>query len=430
MANKASIVILLALLIPIPAVGQDLYSERIEAANKDPLEQAEENEEALVESLIEMFAGIQAANASPEGKLYRGTHSKGTCAAGTFEVFDLADDKLRVGLFAKPGSYATRVRVANGASGIFPDTDDDARALSMGVDLGDGRRQDFSMNNDPIFPIDSLRSFTLLIIVSTIQRQVLADLSAEVLKQVYAAELQKALEDGLTEDRAKALAKAQSTPEVIVKSKVGEYLNAEPWRLAAFRKVLALAARLTRKDVFSYRTEVYWSGSAFRYGENQAAKFALSPCEKYSPRSDGQPWAWSEKYPVRHLPADTGPDYLQDDFKEFVTNGDAEVCFNFHVQLLDADKMVLHTEAGDQKLEPWQWIEDTTLDWDEAGAPYSTVGKLTIHRGSIKSAAECDDVKNGYDTMNNALPEHRGLGRLNRARSHVEKASQQRRSSQ
>ena len=153
----------LALLIPTPAYAQDLYSERIEAANKDPLEQAEENEEALVESLIEMFAGIQAANASPEGKLYRGTHSKGTCAAGTFEVFDLADDKLRVGLFAKPGSYATRVRVANGASGIFPDTDDDARALSMGVDLGDGRRQDFSMNNDSIFPIDSLRSFTLLI---------------------------------------------------------------------------------------------------------------------------------------------------------------------------------------------------------------------------------------------------------------------------
>ncbi len=57
------ILILLALLIPIPAVGQDLYSERIEAANKDPLEQAEENEEALVESLIEMFAGIEATNA-------------------------------------------------------------------------------------------------------------------------------------------------------------------------------------------------------------------------------------------------------------------------------------------------------------------------------------------------------------------------------
>ena len=78
----------LALLIPMPVVGQDLYSERIEAANKNPLEQTEENEEALVESLIEIFAGVQAANASPEGKLYRGTHSKGTCAAGTFEVFD------------------------------------------------------------------------------------------------------------------------------------------------------------------------------------------------------------------------------------------------------------------------------------------------------------------------------------------------------
>src|SRR5690606_24771805 len=85
------------------------------------------------------------------------------CVAGEFEVFENLDETYRAGLFAKPARYPARVRFANAASTIVPDYEPDVRAVSMSLDLGNSQKQDFAMNNDPVFPIGNLRDFNFLL---------------------------------------------------------------------------------------------------------------------------------------------------------------------------------------------------------------------------------------------------------------------------
>jgi catalase len=67
--------------------------------------------------------------------------------------------RLAQGLFARPGKYQATVRFANGNSQIQRDKVGDVRACSFAVQLPDGTRQDFSMNNATIFPINDAHAF-------------------------------------------------------------------------------------------------------------------------------------------------------------------------------------------------------------------------------------------------------------------------------
>ena len=127
----------------------------------------------IVASIIAVQAGFADRQRRPLG---RGTHTKGVCVRGTFEVFDLSktiDDpalaaRLARGLYTKPGAYPATVRFANAASTVNPDRKLDVRAMSFAVELPGGvlgpepARHDFSMNNAPTFPIDDVRAFATL----------------------------------------------------------------------------------------------------------------------------------------------------------------------------------------------------------------------------------------------------------------------------
>lgn len=169
-------------------------------------------------------------------------------------------------------------------------------------------------------------------------------------------------------------------------------------------RIQQLGAELTNKEVWSYGTEEYFTGTAFSYGDDRAAKFKFAPC-------DGEV--------ISKTPADAGPDYLQEGLK----NEADDLCFEVYAQFLDADVM---TTKNGEKLEPWQWVEDAGLDWDKAGAPYTDapLAKLTVLHDTILDADDCDHVGNAYNVANNALPEHRALGGINRGRTRVEKSSQ------
>lgn len=131
-----------------------------------PLEVREDYEEQKANII-----GMAFANIASKTKL-RGTHSKGICANATFDVFNSQRNpliptevkhNLKQGLFSKPGSYQARIRFANAFTGIQSDTTPDPRALSIAVDLGNNLRQDFALQNLPIFPLPHLTDFLLIL---------------------------------------------------------------------------------------------------------------------------------------------------------------------------------------------------------------------------------------------------------------------------
>lgn len=283
----------------------------------------------------------------------RGTHSKGTCADAQFVVKDLKAENLPadvrreilVGLFASPGSYPARVRFANAASKVAADTDYDGRALSIAVDLGRGVRQDFVVQNSPIFPIPSLEDFVLL----------LGHVSDPSVFAARPEEEQKRLKYMLG---------------------LGKTFSPSP---------------------SSYLTETYWSGTAFALGETQAAKYAVVPCA-------------SNKAVV----GPTGTNFLAEDLLANLADESASACFDFRVQPLNTTAMV---SPEGRRLESWEWVENPTLEWKEVEAPSYSVATLTLQKKSAYSPEKCDARANAIAVMTNSLPEHRGLGRINRGRS-------------
>lgn len=172
--------------------------------------------------------------ASIAGKSHlRGTHSKGVCAQANFEVKNLDNEtlspeikaRLQTGLFSRPGVYPARLRFANAASKIQPDQDYDGRALSFAVqsDLG---RQDFVVQNSPIFPIPSLSDFVLLI------------------------------------------------KFIDAKSHLETFSEEEQARI----KYMLKKGQTFNPSVKSYVTETYWSGTAYALGEKEAVKYVVTPC--------------------------------------------------------------------------------------------------------------------------------------------------------
>jgi len=131
----------------------------------------------IVRGILTVQARLAARQKRPLG---RGTHTKGICVRGTFEVLDVAAraqdaalaGRLARGLFARPGAYPATVRFANGASQINPDTARDVRAMSFAIDVptgtpGDVTRLDFSMNDAPTFPINDAHAFATLMKVAS-----------------------------------------------------------------------------------------------------------------------------------------------------------------------------------------------------------------------------------------------------------------------
>ena len=79
-------------------------------------------EAADIQEIVWGILHAQARTANAQHRpLMRGTHTKGVCVRGTFEVYDLAQTigdpilrgRLAQGLFAKPGTYPATVRFAN-----------------------------------------------------------------------------------------------------------------------------------------------------------------------------------------------------------------------------------------------------------------------------------------------------------------------------
>ena len=91
--------------------------------------------------------------------------------------------------------------------------------------------------------------------------------------------------------------------------------------------------------------------------------------------------------------------------------------FDFGLQFLDTKRMTYWGKRRDANF----WIENASVEWNEAEAPFHTVARLTL---LSKSQLRPDEGEATYfDVTGNSTPDSTPVGSINRARQPSEVAS-------
>lgn len=339
-------------------------TEQMEFERKLPTEQAD---------IADIVAGILAVQTQFAQKqkrpLGRGTHTKGVCVRATFEVLDVAADvkdpvlaaRLARGLFARPGVYPATVRFANAASTIRPDPKPDVRALSFAVEVPAGVFGPQPVRLD--YSMNNAPTFPI------------NDAHA------FAAFMRVQGADG-------ALGHLRALFSLSFKDLLG------------FFQTAVRGIRQERTPLQPYQRTRYWSNVPFLHGDDEAIKYSAIPAIENVGELVGK-----------------GPSVLRDELLRHVDQDASQASFDFALQLLEPARMT----AGGQMREPSYWVENAAVEWPDGQAPFHTVGRLTLLPKSALPQAECDAWS--IDVTEHALPGHRPIGSINRARWVAEAAS-------
>jgi hypothetical protein len=327
-------------------------SERNLAAEKSDIEE-------IVEKVLLMQADAAARQHRPLG---RGTHVKGVCAQAQFEVFDVAVGRdrglaarLAKGMFAKPGVYPAVVRFANADPNINSDFKPDVRSLSFSVDL---------------------------------TRNGTAVLDANVGRQDFSMQNSPTLP---INDTGAFLA----TMKLLTAPNAGAGLWSLPFRdkLRVVR-TLVLAQLQARQAIKPYQQLRHWSTVPFRHGPSDVVKYSATP----SPDNPACPLQRRN------------PKGLQDELIRHLNEDSKMSGFDIGLQFLDADRMTYWGQRRDATF----WMENASVEWNEAEAPFHTVARLTL---LSKSQLRLDVGEATYfDVTVNSTPDSTPLGSINRAR--------------
>lgn len=297
--------------------------------------------------------------------LGRGTHTKGVCVRATFEVFDLSQsvsdpvlrERLTHGLFAQPGKYPATVRFANGQDRVLPDSKPDVRALSFSVEVGEGA------DGEP-----QRRDFTM----------------------------NNATTFPWNDAHGFAVFVRVSTASGFL-GRLKAFLTLSPADLWNVVTTLARIVRQMKKPSLPYQAMRYWSTVPYLHGPDEAIKYSAIP---------------SQDNP-RRLPA-PGPGMLRQELLRHVAEDDRMSSFDFGLQLLEPDRM---RHRGRRRPAPF-WVENASVEWKEAEAPFYVVGRLTLEKASQLSESEC--AAQYIDVSSNRAPDSRPIGSINRARWYPE----------
>lgn len=326
-------------------------------------------EKADIDEIAEKSLLMQKNAATAQHRsLCRGTHASGVCVRAQFEIFDAAAGRaselaarLAKGIFARPAVYPAVVRFGNADSNINSDFKPDVRSLSFSVDLGPDGASPAGGSSRQDF---SMQNATTLPI----------------------------------NDSPAFLA----TIKVLTASNPVAGLWSLPFKdkLKVVR-TLALAELQVRQKIRPYQQLRYWSTVPFRHGPHDVVKFSAIP----SPDNAAHPLQRSN------------PKGLQDELVRHITEDDQMSWFDFAVQFLDTARMKYWGKPRDASF----WIENASVDWSEAEAPFHRVARLTLLRNSQLSSEESDVVY--FDVTGNSTPDSTPVGSINRARCPAEVAS-------
>jgi hypothetical protein len=329
-----------------------------------------EREKCEIEEIVQQTLLLQKNVASQQRRsLCRGTHAKGVCARAKFEVMDVSIGRdpvlaarLAKGIFANPGVYPAVVRFANADPNINSDFKPDVRSLSFGVDLSrDGMSVSHANGDRQDF---SLQNTTTLPI----------------------------------NDSTAFLA----TMKLLTAPNPAAGLWSLPFKdkLRVLR-TLAIVQVQIRQKIRPYQQLRYGSNVPFRHGSTDFVKYSAIPI------SDN---------PARPLQR-SNPKGLQDELIRHLKEDGKMSSFDFGVQFLDARRMTYWGRHQDTNF----WIENASVEWKEAEAPFHVVGRLTLLRDS-QLRPEADEATY-FDVTGNSTPDSTPVGSINRARGPSEAAS-------
>lgn len=360
-----------------------------------------EKDENKYSSLIENATRARMDKLYGEAtKALRDTHAKTqACVQGTLEIFDfdeaaicqtvakladLSPDSqnqlsLKSGILAEPRLYPVWLRFANGRTTVESDYVDDSRSLSVKIMDVAGERlaasherhtQDLVLQNGTIFFIRNIRDYF------------------GFFKAISASPLRVIL-----------------------------WLLFHPKQRAALKQITSHAPK-------SLLTERYWSGSASSLGLPAdfdptqpgqtpvtypvVVKYAMTPVTPQSPHTPLPRQSRSQDERTlakqRHKQSDIPDNYYREELVAALAQPDATFCWDLQIQI---------------QTDPALPIDDVTVEWDEAKAPFFTVGRLTVKHQPVNFEAQCDFCENLRFSPWNGLAVHRPVGALNRLRESV-----------
>jgi len=172
-------------------------------------------------------------------------------------------------------------------------------------------------------------------------------------------------------------------------------------------RTLTLVQFQTHQKIKPYQQLRYWSNVPFRHGPNDMVKQSATP----SPDNPAMPLQRSN------------PNGLQDELVRHLKEDSRMSSFDFGLQLLDAEKMTYWGQRQDANF----WIENASVEWHEAEAPFYTVARLTLLAGS--QFTQADGEATSFDVTGNASADSSPVGSINRARRQGELASRKARMS-
>ena len=123
-------------------------------------------------------------------------------------------------------------------------------------------------------------------------------------------------------------------------------------------RTLALVQLQSHQTIKPYQQLRYWSNVPFRHGPVDVVKYSATP----SPDNPARPLQKSN------------PNGMQDELIRHVQEDSRMSSFDFGVQFLDPDKMTYWGKRQDANF----WIENASVEWNEAEAPFHTIARLTL----------------------------------------------------
>ena len=323
------------------------------------VEQLQDHEQETVQNLNAVFDTILERTAEDYGHAVRSVHAKSHgVLEGELTVDADLPPELAQGLFATPGRHKVLIRLSTNAGDILPDAISLPRGLAMKVFDVPGERLSGSEGTAQDFIMINGKVF-------------LAKTAEKFLGNL------KLL--AKTTDRLEGTKKAVSATLRGVRHAF-EAVGAE-----APAPVLSLGGAPNVEPL----GETYYSATAFRYGK-YIAKFSLEPIAPAMTALSG-----------KEVPIEGREDAIREQVQKEMRGIDA--AWEFRVQL-----------CRDLEKQP---VEDVTVEWDEAEAPFVKVGIVRAAAQDSWEAARVQHINEGTRfSVWTGIAAHQPLGNVNRAR--------------
>jgi len=166
-------------------------------------------------------------------------------------------------------------------------------------------------------------------------------------------------------------------------------------------RTLALVQVQAHQKIKPYQQLRYWSTVPFRHGPFDVVKHSATP----SPDNPAHPLQKSN------------PNGLQDELIRHLNEDSKMSSFDFGVQFLDPDRMTYWGKRHDSNF----WVENASIEWNEAEAPFHTIARLTLLSMSQLQPDEAEAMY--FDVTGHSTPDSTPVGSINRARQPAEVAS-------